>query len=103
MDRSGDKCEGCGLPIKIGDLVKFVQDTRRECRGLQSFYVWHEKCFDDGAANKLDGLAREARSQGMRVQIDWRRPLFSFYRGENLLLELRVWPITVEYWRKDAR
>jgi hypothetical protein len=39
----------------------------------------------------------------MRVRIDWQRPMFSFYRGENLLWELRVWPFTVECWHREAR
>jgi hypothetical protein len=39
----------------------------------------------------------------MRVRIEWQRPLFSLYRGGNLLLELRIWPITVEYWHRGAR
>lgn len=39
----------------------------------------------------------------MRVRVEWNWPLFSFYRGDNLRLELRVWPVTVEYWRPDAR
>jgi hypothetical protein len=38
----------------------------------------------------------------MRIKIDWRGPLFSFYRGDNLLLELRVWPVTIEHWHVDA-
>lgn len=39
----------------------------------------------------------------MRVRIDWRGPLFAFYRGDNLLVEMRVWPVTIEYWHKHAR
>ncbi len=39
----------------------------------------------------------------MRVWMHWQRPLFSFYRGDNLLFELRVWPVTVALWHRDAR
>lgn len=39
----------------------------------------------------------------MHLRLHWHRPLFSIYRGENLLLQLRVWPVTFEYWHKDAR
>lgn len=39
----------------------------------------------------------------MRVRIDWQLPLLSLYRGDNLLIELRVWPVTFAYWHKDAR
>lgn len=39
----------------------------------------------------------------VRIYIDWKPPLFSFYRGENLLLEVKVWMIHFEWWHREAR
>ena len=71
MERSGDKCEECGTAIKIGDRVKFVQDTRREERGLPSFYIWHETCFDGAVPLITDWpevKARVAQQQRRKIE-----------------------------------
>lgn len=39
----------------------------------------------------------------MTLRWNCSRPVFVFYRGENLLLEIKVGPLHFEWWHRDAR